>query len=137
MKVAVAIISDEEDRILITQRPLHASHGGFWEFPGGKLESGELPEEALVREIKEELGIQVNTFRYLDTISYQYPEYKVHLHVFHVTGYSGEPACLEGQPGLRWVYLNQLNPEDFPEANHKVIGMLLSKETMPCVSTLP
>ncbi|MFI4962310.1 MAG: (deoxy)nucleoside triphosphate pyrophosphohydrolase, partial [Legionellales bacterium] len=79
MKVAVGIITDEKNHILVTQRPLHASHGGFWEFPGGKLEANETPENALIREIKEEVGLEIKDFRWLKEIDYQYPDRDIHL----------------------------------------------------------
>jgi len=124
VKVAVAIIVDQFDRVLITQRPLHASHGGFWEFPGGKLETNESAIEALKREIKEEVGLQVLEYHLLDEIKYQYPDKQVELIVFYVSQFSGEPFCLEGQLNMRWAAKQELNPGDFPLANQSIIEML-------------
>lgn len=124
MKVAVAIISDEQQRILITQRPLHVPHGGFWEFPGGKLEAQELPEHALVREVREEVGLELVRYDFLGQINHQYTDREVELFVFHVTQFYGNASCLEGQLNMNWVHLSDLNPQDFPEANHAIIKLL-------------
>lgn len=84
--------------------------GGFWEFPGGKLGPGESPPDALVREIREELGVIVEAATPFMTYRHAYPERIVELHVFLVERYAGEPRGIEGQP-LRWVSL-----AEFPSA---------------------
>ncbi len=124
MKVAVAIITDDQQRILITQRPHHVPHGGLWEFPGGKLESSELPEHALLREIKEEVGLNINNYQFLGEITHQYPDKTVQLIVFLVTQFSGIPSCLEGQLNMRWIEKKYLNPQDFPQANHAIFNLI-------------
>ena len=124
MKVAIAIIKDDQNRILITQRPLHTSHGGYWEFPGGKLEENELAEQALVREIKEEIGLDVHDYEFLGDIKYQYPNKLVHLLVFHVRSFSGTPECMEGQLNMKWVEKDQLKQYDFPQANQAVFDLI-------------
>ena len=123
MKVAVAIITDEQQRILVTQRPLEASHGGLWEFPGGKLEAGELAEQALVREIREEVGLEVLNYRYLGEIRHQYGDKLIQLIVFHVTQFEGTAHCREEQLGMRWVNKEDLDPNEFPEANHLIFKL--------------
>jgi len=80
---------------------------GWWEFPGGKLDGDETPEQALIRELREELGIEVGSVEPLLSYSHDYPEQVVHLHVLRVTSYQGKPAGIEGQP-LRWVGVSQL-----------------------------
>lgn len=127
MKVAVAIIPDHKNRILITQRPLHASHGGCWEFPGGKLEDNELPEDALIREIKEEVGLTIIEYDVLGEIKYQYPHHFVHLFVFYINKYQGTPLCLEGQLNMKWIAKSDLNSHAFPEANHEVFKLIPEK----------
>lgn len=124
MKVAVAIIVDEQQRILITQRPFHVPHGGSWEFPGGKLEYNETPESALIREIKEEVGLDVLKYQHLGVIHHQYLDKSVQLIVFIVTRFTGVPDSLEGQLNLQWVDKANLKPEDFPEANHKIFDLI-------------
>lgn len=124
MKVAVALITDAQQRILITQRPFHVPHGGCWEFPGGKLENNELPEQALIREIREEVGIEIHEFVLLGQINHQYPDKSVQLIIFHVTRFTGIPSCLEGQLSMQWIQKNKLNPDDFPEANRGIFDLM-------------
>lgn len=128
MKVAVAIICDEHQRILLTQRPHHVPHGGLWEFPGGKLEPNETAEQALIREVKEEVGLDVLKHQFLGEVSHQYVDKTVHLHIFAVTHFEGNPVCRESQLGMKWVQKDRLNPSMFPEANHSVIDMICSME---------
>ncbi len=124
IEVAVAVIVNEQQRILITQRPFNVPHGGCWEFPGGKLEAGEPPGTALIREIKEEVGLDILQYKLLSEINHQYSDKEVKLIIFLVEQFSGTPSCLEGQLDMKWVYQHELNPKHFPEANHKVIAMI-------------
>lgn len=124
IQVAVAIIVDEQRRILITQRPLHAPHGGYWEFPGGKLEANESADCALIREIKEEVGLEILKHQFLGEVNHQYTNRLVQLLIFLVTEFSGTPLCIEGQLAMKWVRLEELNPDDFPEANREVIQLI-------------
>ncbi|WP_058535891.1 8-oxo-dGTP diphosphatase MutT [Legionella saoudiensis] len=124
MQVAVAVIVDEQQRILVTQRPLHASHGGYWEFPGGKLEANELAEQALIREIKEEVGLDVLKHEFLGEVHHQYAERSVQLFIFLVTQFSGSPFCIEGQLAMKWIHRDELNPDEFPEANREVMQLI-------------
>lgn len=124
MKVAVAIITDENNRILVTQRAMNVPQGGFWEFPGGKLEPQETPEQAMQREIQEELGIEVKEYSYLGHIEHQYPDKLVQLIVFHVSQFTGVPVCLAGQLGLQWLARKEFDPEQFPKANCAIFELL-------------
>ncbi len=124
LTVAVAVIVDEQQRILITRRPFHVPHGGCWEFPGGKLEADEPSVSALIREIKEEVGLEVRQQQLLGEVNHQYPDKVVKLVIFLVRQFAGAPSCLEGQLAMKWVYPHELNPEHFPEANREVIAMV-------------
>jgi 8-oxo-dGTP diphosphatase len=121
--VAVAVVDDGQDRILISQRPGHVHQGGRWEFPGGKLEAGEAPESGLKRELREELGITVHAARPLIRVFHAYPDKSVLLDVWRVTRYSGEPAGLEGQP-IDWVAAEELGNRSFPAADGPIIKAL-------------
>lgn len=90
------------DHFLAARRPRTSPQSGLWEFPGGKLESGESPEQALVRELEEELGVIARKLNLWTVVEHQYPRRVVRLHVFHVCAFSGEPFPREGQM-LRWV----------------------------------
>lgn len=129
MKVAVAIITDFEHKVLITRRSQKSSQGGLWEFPGGKLEGDESPEAALIREIKEEVGLAITHHDFLGEISYAYAHHEVSLLVFHVTQYSGHAICCEEQMDLRWVNVKNLHDFSFPPANEQIIALFKSKES--------
>ena len=114
--VAVGVILDRENRGLITRRHDNAHQGGLWEFPGGKVETGESVADALGRELREELGITVSELEPLLEVRHDYGDKSVFLDVHTVRGFSGEARGLEGQP-LRWVSASALPQYEFPEAN--------------------
>ncbi len=123
IRVAAGILRDRAGRILIAQRPAGGHAGGFWEFPGGKLNPGEAPEHALVRELQEELGVTVEAATSFMTYRHEYPERVVELHVFLVERYAGEPRGVEGQP-LRWVALAELPTAGLLEADQPIAAAL-------------
>lgn len=124
MKVAVAVIWNDQQQVLITKRPDHAAHGGLWEFPGGKLEEGELASAALVREIKEEVGVDILESRFLGIVIHKYDSKTVELLVYSVEKFQGKAYCCESQSDLRWVHLKQLAHYNFPKANEHVIELI-------------
>ena len=126
MKVAVALIIDKNQRVLITQRGMHVPHPGVWEFPGGKIEPFESPSAALIREIKEEVGLDVLTHHLIGEITHTYEHQSVSLIVFHVSGFRGEPSMLEGQMDLRWVLQAELKDFEFPAANERIMVLIES-----------
>ncbi len=121
--VAAAAIQDAEGRVLITKRADHLHQGGLWEFPGGKLEPGETPEQALARELKEELDILPLATEPLIRIHHQYEDRLVRLDFFRVKDYRGQAKGMEGQP-LRWLIPGEMRPETFPAADRPVITAL-------------
>ncbi len=118
--VAVGVINNDKGEILIAQRLAHQHQGGCWEFPGGKVEVNESVEQALDRELHEELSIAVRHATPLITIPFEYPAYHVILDVWQVTAYSGVLCGREGQP-VAWVSVDQLDEFSFPEANRAII----------------
>lgn len=92
--------------------------------PGGKLEANELAEQALIREIKEEVGLDVLKHEFLGEVHHQYAERSVQLFIFLVTQFSGSPTCIEGQLAMKWIHQNELNPDEFPEANREVMQLI-------------
>lgn len=118
---AAAIIAD--GKVLIAKRPDHLHQGGLWEFPGGKLEQGETVTQALVRELKEELGITIKPERPLIRVAHDYGDKKVLLDVWRVSWFEGEPRGCEGQ-ALAWVSVAELKQKQFPAANQAVITAL-------------
>lgn len=123
LAVSVGIIVDAENRILISQRPQSKFKGGYWEFPGGKIEAGETPEQALIRELKEETGIEVLKYSKLTRLDYDYPEYIVALEVFVVTDFLGNAQSLEDQE-LVWITQDAFSDYLFLEANYQIIPLL-------------
>lgn len=124
MRVAVAVIYNAFQQILIAQRPLHKPHGGLWEFPGGKVEKGEKVEQALIREIKEEVDLNILSYTSLGEISHTYGSKEVYLHLFQVNQFQGEAKCCEGQQNLRWVSIEEFEQYLFPEANWQIIEII-------------
>ena len=107
LHVAAGVLSDAAGRVLIAQRPNGKHLAGGWEFPGGKLRAGESPAQALRRELREEIGIEVLDAEPLIRYTHDYPDRRVLLDVWRVTAFRGEPAGLEGQP-LRWAPVDGL-----------------------------
>ena len=124
LHVAAAVVRDGNGRILITQRAKHAHQGGLWEFPGGKLEAGETPQQALVRELREEVGIEVKTAQPLIKVRHDYGDRRVLLDVWSVNVFDGEASGCEGQ-ALQWIAPQQLSDFAFPAANLPIIKAAL------------
>jgi 8-oxo-dGTP diphosphatase len=118
--IVLGILERSRQQVLIAKRHHSAHQGGRWEFPGGKVAAQETAQQALTRELAEELGIEVKRARPLIKINHQYPDRQVLLDVWQVQAFSGEPQGREGQPIL-WVTKEQLGQFDFPAANQPII----------------
>jgi len=123
LHVVAAALSDEAGRLLIARRPWHTHQGGKWEFPGGKVERGEAPLDALARELDEELGVRPLACEPLITVLHDYPDKRVRLEVWRIRGFEGSASGLEGQE-VRWVAQSELDAFEFPGANLPVITAL-------------
>lgn len=121
--VAVAVIRDAAGRVLVAQRLPHQHLAGLWEFPGGKLEAGETLAEGMRREIREELGIEVEALAPLMRVEHCYPEKTVLLDIWRITRWSGVPHGAEGQP-LRWLHPQDMLASEFPPADVPIIAAL-------------
>jgi 8-oxo-dGTP diphosphatase len=128
--VAVGVILDGDRNVLITQRAAHAHQGGLWEFPGGKLETGETLIAALTRELREELGIVIGRTSALLQVRHDYGDKAVLLDVHVVWEFSGEALGLEDQP-LLWVPHQELTQYAFPAANMPIVTAL-GRLLAPC-----
>jgi len=126
--VAVGVIIDSCRNVLISRRGAHQHQGDRWEFPGGKVEPGEGVEEALKRELSEELNIQVKPERRLLELRYNYPEKTVLLDVWLVQSFSGDIQGREGQAWC-WVAAEDLPDYKFPDANAPIIETILKLQT--------
>jgi 8-oxo-dGTP diphosphatase len=121
VEVAAAVV-ERGGRYLITRR-LEGTHlAGLWEFPGGKILSGEKPKDALRRELKEELGVTAAVGELIQTVDWSYPEKKVRL-LFFRCALESEPRPLEGQE-MRWVAAADLADYEFPDADAALIERL-------------
>ena len=120
--VAVGLIERGAD-ILIAKRPKHVDQGGLWEFPGGKREAGESAEEALCRELQEEVGITVIDPVPAFQFEHCYPNQTILFDCWWVREFHGEPSGCEGQQ-VQWVPKADLQQFPFPEANVKIINWL-------------
>jgi len=121
---AVALI-DRDGRVLLAQRPEGKSMAGLWEFPGGKVEAGESPEEALIRELHEELGIGTwaSCLAPLTFASHAYADFHLLMPLFACRKWDGVPASQEGQT-LRWVRPEDLRSYPMPPADIPMIPIL-------------
>jgi 8-oxo-dGTP diphosphatase len=111
------------DQVLIAQRPAGKPMAGWWEFPGGKVQPGESSYQALERELHEELGVDVLAARELIQYTHEYPEHRVHLELWHVTRFAGEPRSLD-QQALRWVPVSELGQVGLLEGDGPMIEVL-------------
>ena len=121
--IGVAVIWNQEGKILIDKRRQGGLLGGLWEFPGGKLEAGETLEACIKREIMEELGIVIEVEDRLITIDHTYAHFRVTLNVYHCRHISGEPQLIECDE-IRWVTLDEIDQFPFPKANEQIIAAL-------------
>jgi 8-oxo-dGTP diphosphatase len=123
--VAAAALVDRDNRVLIAQRPAGKSMAGLWEFPGGKVNKGETPEAALVRELKEELGIEVcdTCLGPFTFASYSYETFHLLMPLYLCRNWEGEITPAEGQ-ALKWVRASRLTDYPMPPADLPLIPML-------------
>ena len=122
--VACALI-DVDGRVLLAQRPQGRAMAGLWDFPGGKVEAGEKPETTLIRELKEELGIEVKEacLAPLTFASHAYDDFHLMMPLYVCRRWDGTPAALEGQE-LAWVRPNKLRDYPMPPADLPLISHL-------------
>jgi 8-oxo-dGTP diphosphatase len=118
----VAAIIKNENKIFATQRG-YGEFKGFWEFPGGKLEEGETPQKALIREIQEELDTEIEVGELIDTVEYDYPQFHLTMHCFICTVMSGKLVLKEHQ-AAKWLTKDTLESVDWLPADEGLIGKI-------------
>ncbi|MEM7796755.1 MAG: A/G-specific adenine glycosylase [Cyanobacteria bacterium P01_C01_bin.118] len=128
-KIGVAVIYDDNGHILIDRRKQEGLLGGLWEFPGGKIEPNETVEDCVKREIKEELGIEIEVNDRLITVNHAYSHFKVTLNVFNCTHLSGEPQTIECDE-VKWVTLDEIDSYPFPKANSQIIDAIKTRASI-------
>ncbi|HEX5786924.1 MAG TPA: 8-oxo-dGTP diphosphatase MutT [Woeseiaceae bacterium] len=123
LEVVAGILRNGEGSVLITERmedgPLH----GLWEFPGGKIDTDEEPAAALIRELREEIGVEVTALAELVRLEHEYPDRSVAIHFFLIDAWRGDPESREGQR-LKWVSPAGLADENLLPADLPVIELL-------------
>ena len=128
IQVAVGVVwrrpeargAEGRPEVLISRRAADGVLGGYWEFPGGKLDPGESPEACVVRELREELGVEVRPVRALPAIVHPYDHGRVELHPYFCEHLGGTPAALE-VAAWRWVAVDELEAYTFPPANTAIL----------------
>ncbi len=135
LEVVAGALVDAHGQVLIAARPPGKSFAGRWEFPGGKIDPGESPRQALERELREELGIEVLAAEPLLQVSHRYPGARaaVRIDCWRVTGWRGTPASLDGQ-ALRWCGRSELAEADILEADRAIVTAL---RLPPCFVRVP
>ena len=122
IEVAAALVF-RAGKLLIAKRHADAHLGGLWEFPGGKREAGETYEACLIRELREELGIEVAVGELLESLTHEYPGKTVHLNFYRCRWQAGEPQTL-GCAAFEWVTADELARYEFPAADARLLAML-------------
>ena len=129
--VAAAALIDASGRVLLTQRPQHKQLGGLWEFPGGKVEPGEAPEDALIRELKEELAVTVEPDA-LDPYafaSHAYPDFHLLMPLYIVSRWSGDPKLdPNAAQAMAWVQTRDLRNFEMPPADVVLVDRLMERD---------
>ena len=128
IEVSAALIF-HHGKLLITQRHARAHLGGLWEFPGGKREADETFEQCLIREIREELGVEISVGELFEEVAHNYPEKSVHLKFFVCQLLSGEPQPLDCA-ALKWISKAELTEHQFPAADAQLLEKLKSSQLM-------
>jgi A/G-specific adenine glycosylase len=128
--VVVALIFDGSGRILIQQRPQDAMLGGLWEFPGGKCRDDETLEDACVREVKEELGVDVVINDFYDRLVHAYSHFRITLHAYRCVIADGQVQSVAGE-ALDWVHVDSLGNYAFPRANRRLIERIVQERREP------
>lgn len=122
----VAALIQANDTFLICQRPAHKARGLLWEFPGGKVEAGESPEQALIRECREELAVTLAVGEICMDVTHAYPDITVHLTLYHAAVAGGEPCKLE-HADIRWVRAEELPAYEFCPADKDIIRAIVDR----------
>jgi len=134
--VVAGVLRDADGRVLLAQRPSGKHLAGLWEFPGGKCEDDEAPVDALARELREEIGIVVESARPLIRVPHRYPDKTIVLDVWQVSAYSGVPHSREEQP-LAWFGLDALDGVAMPPADRPAIAALRLPDRYLITPSLP
>lgn len=118
----VAAVIEDRGRIFATQRG-YGEFQGYWEFPGGKIEEGESPEEALRREIREELELEIDVGEHISTVEFDYPQFHLTMKCYRATIRDGNPVLLE-HSAARWLDRDSLHTVDWLPADKEILPLI-------------
>ncbi|MCP4322376.1 MAG: 8-oxo-dGTP diphosphatase MutT [Psychromonas sp.] len=121
--ISIAIVKNEQSKYLIALRKNDSHQGGKWEFPGGKVEVNEQPEEAMLRELFEEVGLLATQYNLFEKLFFDYGDKQLNLNYYLVEKFTGQAIGKQSQP-IKWIAKDELASYDFPEANRGVIAKL-------------
>jgi len=121
--ISIAIVKNSHEEFLIALRPDDSHQGGKWEFPGGKVKANEAPEQAMQRELFEEVGLTAIQYQLFEKVFFDYGDKQLNLYFYLVDRFTGMATSCEGQ-AIKWITKTQLSHYDFPEANLQVINKL-------------
>ena len=124
--ISIAIVQNKQQQFLISCRQIGQHLAGKWEFPGGKVESNETKEQAMLRELKEEVGLVATEYCLLETLDFQYPQLDLRLHFYLVSAFEGLAIAQEGQ-SIKWINVEAFTDYEFPRANAGVINRLCAR----------
>ena len=123
MTQVVAALIWDHDKFMICQRPANKARGLLWEFVGGKVEPGETKQQALVREVREELAVTLRVGEIFMEVTHEYPDLTVHLTLFHATILEGVPQKLEHHD-IRWITVGEIDQYEFCPADEAILKKL-------------
>ena len=123
MTEVVAALIWKNDKFMICQRPAHKARGLLWEFVGGKVESGETKEQALIRECREELNVLLSVGDVFMEVIHEYPDITVHLTLFNATIAEGEPPKLEHND-IKWITPSEVQKYEFCPADEEILARI-------------
>ena len=126
MTEVVAALIWKGNKLMICQRPAHKARGLLWEFVGGKVESGETKEQALVRECREELGVVLSVGDMFMDVVHEYPDLTVHLTLFNATIAEGEPQKLEHND-IKWIEPSEMSNYEFCPADEEILKEIIRR----------
>ena len=126
MTEVVAALIWQGEKFMICQRPAHKARGLLWEFVGGKVEAGETPQEALIRECREEIDVLLSVGDVFMDVTHEYPDLTVHLTLFHATIAEGEPQMLEHND-IQWITPEEIPNYDFCPADVEILDRIMQE----------
>ena len=126
MTEVVAALIWRGEKFMICQRPAHKARGLLWEFVGGKVEAGETPQKALIRECREEIDVLLSVGDVFMDVTHEYPDLTVHLTLFHATIAEGEPQMLEHND-IQWITPKEIPNYDFCPADVEILDRIMQE----------